>query len=87
MRNPYTLKSWLRYTDHKSVKPLSQRIFVYERALKELPGSYKLWKRYLDLRISNVKELDPIKFEKEYMKVNNCFERALVLLHRVFIIN
>ncbi|CAJ0634421.1 7063_t:CDS:10 [Entrophospora sp. SA101] len=83
LRNPYTLKSWLRYIDHKSEQPLPQQIFVYERALKELPGSYKLWKRYLDLRISNVKELNSVNFEKEYMKVNNCFERALVLLHRM----
>jgi pre-mRNA-splicing factor SYF1 len=61
---------------------LSQQIFVYERALKELPGSYKLWKQYLDLRREHVQELNPIRFEKEYLKVNNCFERALVLLQK-----
>ncbi|CAB4406292.1 unnamed protein product [Rhizophagus irregularis] len=83
LRNPYTLKSWLRYIDHKSEQQLSQQIFVYERALKELPGSYKLWKQYLDLRREHVQELNPVRFEKEYLKVNNCFERALVLLHKM----
>ncbi|RIA91251.1 pre-mRNA splicing factor SYF1 [Glomus cerebriforme] len=83
LRNPYTLKSWLRYIDHKSEQQLSHQIFVYERALKELPGSYKLWKEYLDLRREHVQELNPVKFEKEYLKVNNCFERALVLLHKM----
>ncbi|CAI2186189.1 3390_t:CDS:10, partial [Funneliformis geosporum] len=78
LRNPYTLKSWLRYIDHKSEQPLQQQIFVYERALKELPGSYKLWKKYLDLRREHVQELNPVRFEKEYLKVNNCFERALM---------
>ncbi|RHZ79462.1 hypothetical protein Glove_145g19 [Diversispora epigaea] len=83
LRNPYTLKSWFRYIDHKSEQPIAQQIFVYERALKELPGSYKLWKRYLDLRREKVQDLNPVRYEKEYLKVNNCFERALVLLHKM----
>ncbi|CAG8471991.1 15026_t:CDS:10 [Acaulospora morrowiae] len=83
LRNPYTLKSWFRYIDHKSGQPIPQQIFVYERALKELPGSYKLWKKYLDLRRDQVKDLNPVRYEKEYLKVNNCFERALVLLHKM----
>ncbi|CAG8589238.1 24475_t:CDS:10 [Dentiscutata erythropus] len=83
LRNPYTLKSWFRYIDHKVEQPIQQRIFVHERALKELPGSYKLWKQYLDLRREQVQDLNPARYEKEYLKVNNCFERALVLLHKV----
>ncbi|CAG8634968.1 6472_t:CDS:10 [Paraglomus brasilianum] len=83
LRNPFTLKSWLRYIDHKLEKPLAQQIWIYERALKELPGSYKIWKRYLDLRMKHVEGLNPVRYEKEYQKVNNCFERALVLLHKM----
>ncbi|CAG8631126.1 11010_t:CDS:10, partial [Paraglomus occultum] len=83
LRNPFTLKSWLRYIDHKLEKPLAQQIWIYERALKELPGSYKIWKRYLDLRMKHVDGLNPVRYEKEYQKVNNCFERALVLLHKM----
>ncbi|CAG8613850.1 14583_t:CDS:10 [Ambispora leptoticha] len=83
LRNPYTLKSWLRYIDHKSEQPISQQIWIYERALKELPGSYKLWKKYLDLRLKHVDGLNAVRYEKEYFKVNNCFERSLVLLHKM----
>ncbi|CAG8523295.1 12229_t:CDS:10, partial [Ambispora gerdemannii] len=83
LRNPYTLKSWLRYIDHKSEQLISQQIWIYERALKELPGSYKLWKKYLDLRLKHVEGLNPVRYEKEYLKVNNCFERSLVLLHKM----
>ncbi|KAK9729646.1 pre-mRNA-splicing factor syf1 [Basidiobolus ranarum] len=83
LRNPYTLKSWLRYLDHKSNSSLQHKIFIYERAVKELPGSYKLWKAYLDLRRSILKGKNPVSFAPAYEKVNNCFERALVLLHKM----
>jgi pre-mRNA-splicing factor SYF1 len=54
---------------------------VYERALKELPGSYKLWIRYLRLRVMQIKGnlmIDPIVKD-----VNNCFERSLVFMHKM----
>ena len=54
---------------------------IFERALKELPGSYKLWIRYLRLRVEQTKSrsiLDPI-----YRDTNNCFERALVFMHKM----
>lgn len=43
LRNAYSVKHWLRYVDHK--KHASKNVInqVYERALKQLPGSYKLW--------------------------------------------
>ena len=45
----------LRYIEFKSSSPKRQRNLVYERALKELPGSYKLWYNYLKLRRKQVK--------------------------------
>lgn len=54
---------------------------LYERALKQLPGSYKLWYAYLKRRIgqaSSLSVLDPAVKE-----VNNCFERALVFMHKM----
>ncbi|KAK2191584.1 hypothetical protein NP493_50g00025 [Ridgeia piscesae] len=54
---------------------------VYERALKELPGSYKLWYNYLKLRRKQVKGrciTDP-----GYEEVNNAFERSLVFMHKM----
>lgn len=46
LRNAYSIKHWMRYVDHK--KNASKHVInqVYERALKQLPGSYKLWYVY-----------------------------------------
>lgn len=54
---------------------------VYERALKELPGSYKLWYNYLKTRRKQIRNrciTDP-----GYEEVNNAFERALVFMHKM----
>jgi pre-mRNA-splicing factor SYF1 len=54
---------------------------IYERALRELPGSYKLWHAYLLERVLAVrgrKVTDP-----SFEAVNNTFERALVFMHKV----
>merc|ERR1740128_808332 len=54
---------------------------VFERALKELPGSYKLWYNYLKVRRKQMKGrcvTDP-----GYDAVNNCFERCLVWMHKM----
>jgi pre-mRNA-splicing factor SYF1 len=66
---------------------------LYERALIELPGSYKIWKAYLQLRASVVVEgsaesrtgirtrkLPPS--DPEWALVQDCFERALVFMHK-----
>ncbi|RWS06759.1 pre-mRNA splicing factor Syf1-like protein [Dinothrombium tinctorium] len=83
LRNAFSVKHWLRFVEHKkNAKCTSQAInMVYERALRELPGSYKLWKSYLDFRREQVKTLSIVS--KEYKDVNNCFERALVFMHKM----
>lgn len=43
LRNAYSLKHWMRYVEYKKTAPRSVINQVYERALKQLPGSYKLW--------------------------------------------
>jgi pre-mRNA-splicing factor SYF1 len=83
IRNPYTLKPWLHYLQHKTDRPFHEKVFVLERACRELPGSYKLWKMYLDFRVRHLEGVNPARFEDEYDKVNNAFERALVLLNKV----
>jgi pre-mRNA-splicing factor SYF1 len=41
MRNPYHIKAWLRYIDYKTKSKNAQATyFIYERALKLLPGRY-----------------------------------------------
>ncbi|GAB6022007.1 Pre-mRNA-splicing factor SYF1 [Chamberlinius hualienensis] len=82
LRNPYSVKQWLRYIDHKKDAGKDEVInLIYERALKELPGSYKLWYNYLRLRRNQVQEkcvTDP-----SYDEVCNAFERALVFMHKM----
>ena len=46
-RNPYSLKIWSRYILSKRDGKARDRYVLYERALKYLPGSYKLWHAYL----------------------------------------
>lgn len=42
LRNPYSLKLWWRYLDARKEAPPKRRYLLYERALKTLPGSYKV---------------------------------------------
>ena len=56
---------------------------IYERALKELPGSYKLWYAYLRTRREQLKSTC-ISNNQAFEDVNNSHERALVFMHKVF---
>ena len=42
LRNPYSLKLWWRYLEARKDVPPKRRYLLYERALKVLPGSYKV---------------------------------------------
>ncbi|MFH4975442.1 hypothetical protein AB6A40_002151 [Gnathostoma spinigerum] len=83
LRNPYSLRCWLRYIEHKkkSKVPVKQINIVYERALKELPGSYKLWYNYLRFRRKQVSDKCPT--DPVYRSLNNVYERALVFMHKM----
>jgi len=81
LRNPNSTKPWIRYIEHKADAPKNILNLVFERALKELPGSYKLWYNYLKVRRKQIKGrciTDP-----GYDEVNNCFERSLVFMHKM----
>jgi len=81
LRNPNSIKPWIRYLEHKSDSPRNILNLVFERALKELPGSYKLWYNYLKVRRKQIKGrcvTDP-----GFDEVNNCFERSLVFMHKM----
>uniref|UniRef100_I3IZT4 Pre-mRNA-splicing factor SYF1 n=1 Tax=Oreochromis niloticus TaxID=8128 RepID=I3IZT4_ORENI len=81
IRNPYSVKCWMRYIEFKQNGPKSTLNMIYERALKELPGSYKLWYNYLRERRKQVK--GKCITEPAYEEVNNCHERALVFMHKM----
>jgi pre-mRNA-splicing factor SYF1 len=42
LRNPYTLKLWWRYVEARKGADSRRRYLLYERAVKCLPGSYKV---------------------------------------------
>jgi pre-mRNA-splicing factor SYF1 len=84
LRNAFNLKAWLRYIERTSntQRPHEFIYFLYERAIQELPGSYKLWKRYLDARRLTV-EKNPQSTDQDWRSLNQCYERALVFMHKM----
>ncbi|KAK3581457.1 hypothetical protein CHS0354_031782 [Potamilus streckersoni] len=81
LRNPFSVKCWLRYIEHKKDASKNALNLIYERALKDLPGSYKLWYTYLKLRRNQVKGkcITNTAFED----ANNAHERSLVFMHKM----
>ncbi|KAI8924790.1 hypothetical protein BC831DRAFT_463626 [Entophlyctis helioformis] len=99
VRQRYSLKAWLRYWHHKAASPTAPhaaKVLLLERAVRELPGSYKLWKLLLDLRVDRL--LDPAATDPatglrrpradfppahpEWLATNACFERSLMLCNK-----
>jgi pre-mRNA-splicing factor SYF1 len=85
IKTPDEFGPWMRYVEFKAERPVAERIFVLERACRALGRSYKLWKMYLDLQVSYLKNLDQgnRRFLLEAAKVNHLYERALILLHKM----
>lgn len=81
LRNAYSVKHWLRYIDHKSTAPPQDVNIIYERALKELPRSYKIWNRYLRARLQQVRSKSIEDEENEY--VIQCFENSMVYMNKM----
>lgn len=81
LRNPFSLRLWWRYLVARSDAPFKKRAIIYERAVKALPGSYKLWHAYLRERLELVRNL-PVT-HSQYETLNNTFERALVTMHKM----
>lgn len=84
LRSPGNVKAWLDYAHFKrQYGTLLEQSFVLERACIALPRSYKLWKMYLELKTKHLKGRSPVRWKKEFQKVNALFERALVLLNKM----
>lgn len=81
-RDPHHLKTWLHYLDHKQGN-IRSLVILYERALKNLPGSYKLWKQYLELRLSMISKKNSVTQPDVFRKTTLCFERSLLYLHKM----
>lgn len=85
LRDPGSTKPWLRYVDYKQQHRASllEQAYVLERACTHLPRSYKLWKRYLEVRVRHLRNVSPALHFIDYNKVNALFERALILLNKM----
>ncbi|ONM60140.1 Tetratricopeptide repeat (TPR)-like superfamily protein [Zea mays] len=81
LREPFKLKGWWRYLVARATAPFAKRAVIYERALKALPGSYKLWHAYLRDRLDHARP-HPID-HPAYSSLNNTFERALATMHKM----
>lgn len=81
LQNQYSVRVWFAYARAKATAPQKVRFLIYERAVKALPGSYKLWKAYLEDRMRVCKDLSIA--DPEYESANNAFNRALVFLHKM----
>ena len=84
LRNPYSVKLWCRYIDIKRDATPQRRTLLYERALRVLPGSYKLWHAYLQERLVCVRGL-PMD-HSAVTSLTYTFERALVTMHKMPVI-
>ena len=84
-KNPNNLSNWLRYYRFKSSASsctFQNRVFILERAVTQLPRSYKLWMIYIDLVLQEVQNSVSYKSKSEIFLVNMIFERSLQLLNR-----
>lgn len=78
LRNAYSLKYWWRYMDAKKRSPARQRNVVAERALKYLPGCYKIWHAYLNDRREQCRAKAP--GHAVHAGLHAAYERALVFM-------
>ncbi|KAJ9198444.1 hypothetical protein DTO164E3_5277 [Paecilomyces variotii] len=84
LRDPGSVTPWLAYIEFKQQHgTLYEQAFVMERACKQLPRSYKLWKMYLEFRVNHLRGRNAAIHRSEYQKVNALFERALILLNKM----
>lgn len=82
-KNEDDLSTWLDYYGYKNSLPdvtFKEKVFILERAVRELPGSYELWEVYIDECVKKIKNANYVKHKKKFKVVNRLFERSLVLL-------
>ncbi|KAJ3368512.1 pre-mRNA-splicing factor syf1 [Allomyces arbusculus] len=87
VQHPYSVRGWLKYLLH--LDPLTTRpahiAATWERAVRTLPGSYKLWKQYLAWCAARVRHAprNSWAFAVEVQRVAGCYRRALLTLHKM----
>jgi pre-mRNA-splicing factor SYF1 len=82
--SPYNLKAWLSYLSAKPLHKHRQRYIIYERALHNLPRSYKLWHAYLTERVRQLRG-KPLH-DRRHIGLERTFNRALVYMNSMPVI-
>ncbi|KAL7676129.1 hypothetical protein ACOME3_002388 [Neoechinorhynchus agilis] len=90
LRNRFSVRSWLRYVDHKQLSDLGEFhpetvvavSQIYERALAEFPFSYKIWYNYILYRVKESNRHKPDELGV-FQGVNNLFERSIVFMNKM----
>lgn len=80
-QNAFSVRLWVAYAKAKSDASERVRFLIYERAVKEIPGSYKVWMMYLQERVRCCRER--CITDSAYESTNAAFKRALVFLHKM----
>jgi len=80
-RNPYYLRNWWNLLQLKKDAPREERFSIFERSVKYLPRSYKLWHAYLTERTDHLKNMSIL--DVQFRNLVTIFERALVHLHKM----
>lgn len=82
LRNPYSLKIWLRYLEYSQSQTIADRFNVYSTALSYLPRSYKLWRAYLLERVKHLGKYAK-NDDSNLIEVIDLFEKALRRLNKM----
>jgi pre-mRNA-splicing factor SYF1 len=80
-RNPYHLKTWIKYIDVNSKSSPINKYIIFERALKFLPRSYKIWLLYIKDVQSSLKNKKIT--DKRFLGFKVLYERSLVHLNKM----
>ncbi|XP_049851404.1 pre-mRNA-splicing factor syf1 homolog [Schistocerca gregaria] len=81
LSNPYSVPSWWRYIQNLHSSDPNRRFWLYERALSEVPGSYKLWYHYLAEREAALENFPVV--HPYFDQLIHVFERALAYMHKM----
>jgi pre-mRNA-splicing factor SYF1 len=80
-QDPYDVSTWVSYALANAKSPAVVRNAIFERAVRHLPGSYKLWHMYLRDRLRQVEVLSIV--DPQCDAASRVCENALATMHKM----
>lgn len=84
LKTPHDLTVWLKYYRSKEMQQcddhltiIQLKVSILSRATTALPGSYKIWLLYLDLRTLLLEDVSYISNKQQFNIVNDLFQTSL----------